>query len=80
MNEPPLPIRSAPPRPQPPIGQAGFTLAELVVGIALTVLVLLMTLLMFDVNSRVSRVQTSVTDMSPRRNNAIARSMRRVIR
>jgi hypothetical protein len=50
-------------RVEPPLGQAGFSLAELVVGIALTVLVLLIALLMFDVNARVSRVQTSVTDM-----------------
>lgn len=47
----------------PPLGQAGFSLAELVVGMALTVLMLLIALLMFDVNARVSRVQTSVTDM-----------------
>jgi Tfp pilus assembly protein PilW len=47
----------------PPIGEAGFSLAELVVGIALTVLILLIALLMFDVNSRVSRVQVSVSDM-----------------
>jgi hypothetical protein len=46
-----------------PVGQAGFSLAELVVGIALTVLVLLIALLIFDVNSRISRVQTSITDM-----------------
>jgi prepilin-type N-terminal cleavage/methylation domain-containing protein len=44
-------------------GQAGFTLAEMLVSLAVTVILLLGILATFDLNGRVARVQTNVADM-----------------
>jgi type II secretory pathway pseudopilin PulG len=44
-------------------GQAGFTLAETLVSLAVTVILLLGILATFDLNGRVARVQTNVADM-----------------
>ncbi len=43
--------------------EAGFTLAEMIVALAVTSLLLLAVLATFDLNSRVARVQTNVADM-----------------
>ncbi|MFL6193427.1 MAG: PilW family protein [Thermoanaerobaculia bacterium] len=43
--------------------QAGFTLAEMLVSLAVTVILLLGILATFDLNGRVARVQTNVADM-----------------
>jgi len=44
-------------------GQAGFTLVELMVALAVTVVVVLGILLLFDFNNKLTRVQTNVADM-----------------
>jgi type II secretory pathway pseudopilin PulG len=44
-------------------GQAGFTLVELLVALAVTVVVVLGILLLFDFNNKLTRVQTNVADM-----------------
>ena len=44
-------------------GEAGFTLAELTVTLAVTVLLALSILAVFDFNNRLFRVQTHITDM-----------------
>ncbi len=67
MN-PRLPLTTAPKpsgfgSPQLDPSEAGFSLAELAVSTAIAAIVLLASLLIFDVNSRVSRVQTQVTDL-----------------
>jgi type II secretory pathway pseudopilin PulG len=46
-----------------PASQAGFTLVELLVALAVTVVVVLGILLLFDFNNRLTRVQTNVADM-----------------
>ena len=46
-----------------PCREAGFTLAEMIVALAVTSLLLLAVLATFDLNSRVARVQTNVADM-----------------
>jgi prepilin-type N-terminal cleavage/methylation domain-containing protein len=43
--------------------EAGFTLAEMIVALAVTSLLLLAVLATFDLSSRVARVQTNVADM-----------------
>lgn len=44
-------------------GQQGFTLVELLVALAVTVVVVLGILLLFDFNNKLTRVQTNVADM-----------------
>ncbi len=44
-------------------GQKGFTLIELMVALAVTVVVVLGILLLFDFNNKLTRVQTNVADM-----------------
>jgi prepilin-type N-terminal cleavage/methylation domain-containing protein len=44
-------------------GQAGFTLVELLVALAVTVVVVLGILMLFDFNNRLTRAQTNVADM-----------------
>ena len=44
-------------------GQTGFSLAELLVGMVVTIQVIVGVMLLFDANSRVARVQNSVADM-----------------
>jgi len=44
-------------------GQKGFTLIELLVALAVTVVVVLGILLLFDFNNKLTRVQTNVADM-----------------
>ena len=55
------------PEPSPsaarPRRQAGFTLVELLVSLAVTVMLLLGVLATFDLNGRVSKAQTNVADM-----------------
>jgi prepilin-type N-terminal cleavage/methylation domain-containing protein len=46
-----------------PSGQQGFTLVELLVALAVTVIVVLGILLLFDFNNKLTRVQTNVADM-----------------
>ncbi|HEV7509654.1 MAG TPA: PilW family protein [Thermoanaerobaculia bacterium] len=46
-----------------PTGQQGFTLIELLVALAVTVIVVLGILLLFDFNNKLTRVQTNVADM-----------------
>jgi type II secretory pathway pseudopilin PulG len=46
-----------------PTGQEGFTLVELLVALAVTVIVVLGILLLFDFNNKLTRVQTNVADM-----------------
>ncbi|HSG41200.1 MAG TPA: prepilin-type N-terminal cleavage/methylation domain-containing protein [Thermoanaerobaculia bacterium] len=55
MNHGPFPI--AMPR------QAGFTLVEMIVSLAITALLLVGVLATFDLNSRITRVETHVADM-----------------
>lgn len=43
--------------------EAGFTLAEMIVALGVTSILLLAVLATFDLNSRVARVQTNVSDM-----------------
>src|SRR5829696_4169142 len=43
--------------------QAGFTLVELLVTLAITVLLMVAVLATFDFNGRIARVQTNVADM-----------------
>ncbi len=56
-----MPPSSTP--PQATAGEAGFSLVELVVASAVMAEVLLIVLLLFDVNGRVSRVQTELADL-----------------
>jgi prepilin-type N-terminal cleavage/methylation domain-containing protein len=55
------------PEPSPsaagPRRQAGFTLVELLVSLAVTVILLLGVMATFDLNGRVTKVQTNVADM-----------------
>lgn len=53
------------PRPERPVRrrQRGFTLIELLVGLGILVGVLLGVLALFDISSKVARVQTNVADM-----------------
>jgi prepilin-type N-terminal cleavage/methylation domain-containing protein len=44
-------------------GQQGFTLVELLVALAVTVIVVLGILMLFDFNNKLTRVQTNVADM-----------------
>ena len=44
-------------------GEQGFSLVELLVGMAIMVEVLVVVLLLFDVNARVSRVETQIADL-----------------
>ncbi|HVS62989.1 MAG TPA: hypothetical protein VMT85_05720 [Thermoanaerobaculia bacterium] len=44
-------------------GQSGFTLIETLVGLAITAEILLIALVLFDVNGRISRNQTQVADL-----------------
>lgn len=46
-----------------PSAQTGFTLVELLVALAVTVVVVLGILLLFDFNNKLTRVQTNVADM-----------------
>ena len=46
-----------------PSGQQGFTLVELLVALAVTVVVVLGILMLFDFNNKLTRVQTNVADM-----------------
>jgi type II secretory pathway pseudopilin PulG len=46
-----------------PASQAGFTLVELLVALAVTVVVVLGILLLFDFNNKLTRVQTNLADM-----------------
>jgi prepilin-type N-terminal cleavage/methylation domain-containing protein len=46
-----------------PSGQQGFTLVELLVALAVTVIVVLGILMLFDFNNKLTRVQTNVADM-----------------
>ncbi len=48
---------------QPAAPDAGFSVFELLVGLAVMAQVLVVVLLLFDVNNKVARVQTSVADM-----------------
>jgi type II secretory pathway pseudopilin PulG len=60
MNAPgPLPRRA----PRPSAGQAGFTLAEMLVAVTLSTLLILGVLALFDANTRIARVQTDVAEM-----------------
>jgi type II secretory pathway pseudopilin PulG len=47
----------------PASGQEGFTLVELLVALAVTVIVVLGILMLFDFNNKLTRVQTNVADM-----------------
>src|SRR5258708_37485296 len=55
------------PEPSPsaawPRRQAGFTLVELLVSLAVTIILLLGVLATFDLNARASKAQTNVADM-----------------
>ncbi len=51
------------PETNSPTGEQGFSLAELVVGMFVLTEVLVVVLLLFDLNNKVSRVQTSVAEM-----------------
>ncbi|HEY9420248.1 MAG TPA: prepilin-type N-terminal cleavage/methylation domain-containing protein [Thermoanaerobaculia bacterium] len=55
MNNGPFPIATA--------RQAGFTLVEMIVSLAITALLLVGVLATFDLNSRITRVETHVADM-----------------
>jgi prepilin-type N-terminal cleavage/methylation domain-containing protein len=44
-------------------GQGGFTLIELLVSLAITVLIILGVLELFDMNNKISRVQTNVAEL-----------------
>ncbi|MFY9823845.1 MAG: PilW family protein [Thermoanaerobaculia bacterium] len=57
------PRRACTLRPTGPTGQQGFTLVELLVSLAVTVVVVLGILLLFDFNNKLTRVQTNVADM-----------------
>ncbi|HEX9940462.1 MAG TPA: prepilin-type N-terminal cleavage/methylation domain-containing protein [Thermoanaerobaculia bacterium] len=46
-----------------PRRQAGFTLVEMLVALAITIVLLLAVLAAFDLNSRMTKVQTNVADM-----------------
>jgi type II secretory pathway pseudopilin PulG len=46
-----------------PRREAGFTLAEMIVALGVTTILLMAVLATFDLNSRVARVQTNVSDM-----------------
>jgi len=49
--------------PRPPRRASGFTLVELLVTLAIFVVVVLAMLALFDVNSRLARIESRVTDM-----------------
>jgi len=51
------------PAPEAPRGQAGFTLAELLVSLLVTTLLLIGVLTTLDLNSRVAKVEGNVADM-----------------
>lgn len=51
------------PRPNGGRGESGFSLAEMIIGMAVMAEVLVVVLILFDVNSRLARVQTQITDM-----------------
>lgn len=50
-------------RPGRHSGEAGFTLAELLVSLAVSLFLILSVLTMFEANARISRVQSDVADM-----------------